>query len=604
MSRLKPPNPDMCLLSGDDLASWADEVQPKVSVFVLTSGIGEAGKLLARAAAGQFPEAKVFVHLVPHISDGRKVEEALTVAAAHKPAILLHTLCVPEITAQVIQLAARHGIPCIDLLGPMFAAVTQATGAKPVELTAVVRTEEEHATLAAAMRYAIAHDDGALEAEWGKADLLLLGVSRAGKSPLSMFLATLGYKVANYPVCPGVPLPAALSGIDRRRVFGLTIDPAVLVQHRQCRLLTLEGGRSTDGLRAYTNLRQVFEEVQQVERMYKEMRITTVDCTDMPLPATASRIIRLLLQRISEDESPRSSPLETQNGPFCCYPPGAIGATPECHCFAERPITLCLVTSGAGFCGTRVLAAVRGQFPSLMIHIEVVPHINHTSVEAVKAAVKQLKNPIVGLTIVIADLRDRIVSELEALGVPTVDLLGTLQSTLQTELHMAPVQKPGSYLPKDAMYFRSVEAVEFALRHDCGLLRSDWPHADCVILGGPMTGKSALAVYLGTMGWAAANCTLRPDEGLPEELKDVDIHRIFALVCKPEVKPELQRHRALQVEAVTSGAVQRLEALFRAKGVPVIDVTAMPTESVANRIVQALDDCFGPNNARQTSPKW
>ena len=73
------------------------------------------------------------------------------------------------------------------------------------------------AQLRNAMHFAIAHDDGAKDEDWGEADALIMGVSRVGKSPLCMFMATMGYKVANYPVCKGVPLPSAINNIDRKR---------------------------------------------------------------------------------------------------------------------------------------------------------------------------------------------------------------------------------------------------------------------------------------------------------------------------------------------------------------------------------------------------
>ena len=89
-----------------------------------------------------------------------------------------------------------------------------------------------------AIHFAIEHDDGAHSEEWDKADCLLMGVSRVGKSPLSMFLASLGYKVANYPICPGVEIPEDISKIPRGRCFGLTVEPEVLAKHRSHRWLS------------------------------------------------------------------------------------------------------------------------------------------------------------------------------------------------------------------------------------------------------------------------------------------------------------------------------------------------------------------------------
>eukprot|EP00667_Euglena_gracilis_P003151 EG_transcript_3162 len=597
LMRPRRPAPE---ISADDLAAWADELQPKVTVFVMASGMGRAGKQLARSAAGQFPEAKVFVHPVPHIRDDAKVEEALRLARSHRPCIIVYSVCMPDIKEKVSKLAELYNIPCVDPLGPLFDAVTRLAEAGPLEFPlAYNKTEQDHAILSAAMRFAIAHDDGARDEDWDKADILLMGVSRAGKSPLSMFLASLGYKVANYPVCPGVPLPVeALGRIDRRRVFGLTMEPSVLVQHRQCRAASIATGqRSSECLASYTSLKQVYEEVETVEKMYKDMRITLLDCTDTPMPALASKIIHMLFVRFNEDDSGEGSPKELRRS-SCNSRPLPIGAleSPWGYGgdFEERRVTLCLATTGAGFCGSQVLNAVGHQFPGIHVSIQVIPHVHDLAKEEFLQIVQGLEDVVVVFTVVISTLREELVQLMTANNIPNVDLLGPLNAILQQELEMKPIERPGVYTPKDAEYFRSIEAVEFAMRHDSGALMGDWPHADCILLGAPMTGKSAVSVYLGSMGWAVANYTVDPEGGLPEELKKVDSRRVIGLVCNQTISPDLVKKKARQVEAIRNGGMKRLEDLFRSHGITVIDVTAMPTESIASRVVRQLDEAF-PN---------
>jgi regulator of PEP synthase PpsR (kinase-PPPase family) len=592
------------LLSMDALDGWEDETQSKVSAFVLTSGMGEAGKLIAKTAAGQFPNAKTFVHVVPHMVDDKKVESAIQMAVEHKPSVILHSFCVDHVKELVIQRAEKESIPCVDLFGPMFDVIHKTSGREPIKIPGVYKKDEQHyAMLRNAMHFAIAHDDGAKDEDWGEADALIMGVSRVGKSPLCMFMATMGYKVANYPVCKGVPLPSAINNIDRKRVFGLTVEPSVLVQHRGCRALGIESPKNARGVNQYASLTNVFNEIEEVEQMYKDMKVTKVDCTEQPIQATANRIIRVLGQRfnpmddddpVQDDKAAATAATATAqvSGRYNRYQPLG-GSFCRDHTDPNDRLTICLATTGVGISGERVLAAVQGQFPETGIHIIVLPHLTDDNLESVVEDIKNMDHPIVAMTIVIESMRDHLYQLCAAANIPAVDLLWPLVGTLQNVLKMNPIQTPGVYMPKDARYFHTVKAVQFALEHDNAQDMLDWEHADCVLLGAPMVGKTAISVFLGTMGWSCANATVNPDEGLPKVLDNVDIRRVFGLISAPEaVTPDLKRKKQAQAECIECGHMDALQVLLKESGITVLDVTTMPIESAANQVIKCLDERF------------
>ena len=137
------------------------------------------------------------------------------------------------------------------------------------------------------------HDDGKNPAGWLQADIVLTGVSRVGKTPLSMYLAVLGWKVANVPLVMQLPPPPELFQLDRHRVIGLTIDPGKLVSHRQQRQQRL----GVPGPSNYSNPVKLFEEVEAADQIFRRGRFAVLDVTDKPIETSADDVIKLITRR-------------------------------------------------------------------------------------------------------------------------------------------------------------------------------------------------------------------------------------------------------------------------------------------------------------------
>lgn len=104
------------------------------------------------------------------------------------------------------------------------------------------KLSEDYFRMIEAVEFTRKMDDGAHPHRWRDADMLLLGVSRSGKTPLSIYLGQRGYKVANLPLVKGLPLPPQLFEIDQSRIFGLILDAHDLLSIRQCRMDSLGVG--------------------------------------------------------------------------------------------------------------------------------------------------------------------------------------------------------------------------------------------------------------------------------------------------------------------------------------------------------------------------
>jgi regulator of PEP synthase PpsR (kinase-PPPase family) len=141
----------------------------------------------------------------------------------------------------------------------------------------------------------MAMNDGKNQQQWPKAEIVLTGVSRVGKTPLSMYLSVQGWKVANVPLVLEVPPPQQLFELDRRRVFGLDIEPGQLLMHRQKRQQRL----GAPGPSAYTDPMKIFEEVEFARKVFKRGGFSIINVTDKPIETSADEVIKLITRRLN-----------------------------------------------------------------------------------------------------------------------------------------------------------------------------------------------------------------------------------------------------------------------------------------------------------------
>merc|ERR1712007_197590 len=151
--------------------------------------------------------------------------------------------------------------------------------------------DEKYMQMIECIEYTRTLDDGVQPKRWGEADLMLIGPSRSGKTPLAFFMAQRGYKVANYPIVPDENIPKELYELDQRRIFALTIDPAKLASIRSTRMRTLKMGRRT----VYADRSSVQQEMQWINRLYRENPTwMVVDTTDTGIEESCAKILQTL----------------------------------------------------------------------------------------------------------------------------------------------------------------------------------------------------------------------------------------------------------------------------------------------------------------------
>lgn len=260
------------------------------TVFVVSDSMGETAHLVARAVLSQFPEGGARLQRFRHIETPGAAEEVMS-AARLQPTMLIFTVIVPEVREVIMRESELYGIPAVDIMGPALAGVEKITGLSAfLEPGLIHRLDEKYFRRVEAVEFAVQHDDGRDPQGYRKADVVLLGVSRSSKTPVSMYLANRGVKVANLPIIPEVPPPPELHRVPVRKVVGLIINASKLAGIRKERVRTM----GVRGDSEYSDLSRILAELLHAQEIYKELGCYVVDVTDRAVEETASLVMEFV----------------------------------------------------------------------------------------------------------------------------------------------------------------------------------------------------------------------------------------------------------------------------------------------------------------------
>ncbi len=256
-------------------------------IYILSGGTGASGRQIVETALAQFPAYRGQVVVRGHVRTPEQADAVASEAEADG-GLVVHTLVDGALRESFLDLAGKRGVDAIDLMGPLLEGIGARAAAKPLGQPGLYRKlREEYFERVEAVDFAVSHDDGSGTADLHAAGVVLLGVSRCGKTPLSMYLAAHGWKAANIPIVKGIPLPEELARVDRRRVVGLVIDHKRLLEHRRKREKLLGGVGST----SYADPSAVFEELEYAKRIYREGGFAVIDVTDKPVEVVAAEVV-------------------------------------------------------------------------------------------------------------------------------------------------------------------------------------------------------------------------------------------------------------------------------------------------------------------------
>lgn len=268
------------------------------TVLVISDALGETAASVALAAAGQFDEGAVAIERLSRVQDARQVKRYLeSLAGAAKKIAAFHTIVQDELRSEVAGLLVEQGIAAVDLLGPAIDTIAALTGLAPKGIPGIIhQTDERYFQRIACMEYTVEHDDGRGADDLSEADIVLIGVSRTSKTPLSMYLALQGYRVANIPLAPQMEPPQALFEVDPARIFGLVTTVEAIAPIRVQRLGTAQAAAGS-----YADPDAIELEFAYARSLMKRLGCFVVHTDGKAIEESATEIIerlnRILLAR-------------------------------------------------------------------------------------------------------------------------------------------------------------------------------------------------------------------------------------------------------------------------------------------------------------------
>lgn len=265
-----------------------------LKVIIISDGTGETATAMARAAITQFKSKEIFFTRYKNVRSKEQIDAIFREASIHHD-MVVYTIVSPELRNHVAQLSRNEKVRSVDLLGPLLLKLSNVFEMEPDYQPGLLHAvDDKYFDKVAAVEFTLNHDDGRNLQSLEECDVVLVGISRTSKTPLSIYLSLEGIKVVNIPIILGMPLPEKIHEIDQRKIFGLTIDPDALIEIRKNRLTKL-GTRSQGD---YASTDKVTEEIEWANNLFEENRRWPVfNVTNKALEETAAEIMRLLTMR-------------------------------------------------------------------------------------------------------------------------------------------------------------------------------------------------------------------------------------------------------------------------------------------------------------------
>ncbi|HOS98371.1 MAG TPA: pyruvate, water dikinase regulatory protein [Deltaproteobacteria bacterium] len=260
-------------------------------LIIVSGSAGASAAGIVNTLLAQFPGHDVPIVTEAHLKDRDRLDKVIA-RAAKNGGMVVHTLVDDGLRQYLKDAAQARGVPAVDLMGDIIQWLTEVLGCRPLGSPGLYRRlNRQYFDRVEAIEFAMEHDDGRNPQDLSRAQIVLVGLSRVGKTPLSMFLAMQGWRTANVPLVSG-SMPPGLEKVDPGRIIGLVIDAQRLASHRRVRgdKLGLRGG-------GYADLGGVFEETEQSRELFRKKGYAVIDVTDKPLETSADEVTRIITRR-------------------------------------------------------------------------------------------------------------------------------------------------------------------------------------------------------------------------------------------------------------------------------------------------------------------
>ncbi|MFM8747647.1 MAG: pyruvate, water dikinase regulatory protein [Aestuariivirga sp.] len=268
-------------------------------LHLVSDATGETLTTVAKAAAAQYADFRPIAHIYALVRTASQLNRALD-EIEDKPGIVLFTLVNSEMRSLIERRCEAIGVPCLSILDPIIAALSQYLNASSrPQVAGQHALNSDYFRRIEALNFTMAHDDGQGLEDLEKSDVVILGVSRTSKTPTSIYLAQRGVKTANVPIVPKVPVPQQLTGLQGPLIVGLFASAERIAQIRRHRLLSLKESRATD----YVDPRLITDELVFMKTLCSHHDWPLIDVTRRSVEETAAAILNMLAESKRIDPS-------------------------------------------------------------------------------------------------------------------------------------------------------------------------------------------------------------------------------------------------------------------------------------------------------------
>ena len=259
-----------------------------LNIFLISDSTGETAEQLARAALAQFNGIEYTLERFSHTREFLELSEILNKCKETENSILFYSLVDASLLDYVKKFSELHSITNVDLLSASILAIQRVSNTTPGNTPGALRKlNEEYFRRIDSIEFAVRYDDGK-----DPRGVLIIGISRTSKTPLSMYLANKNIRVANIPLVPETPVPDELFKVSPKKIIGLTNSPEKLESIRKERLKSL--GLPDNSI--YSNSNRILEELEYSSRIMKKIGCPVIDVSTKAIEETADIILKHLLK--------------------------------------------------------------------------------------------------------------------------------------------------------------------------------------------------------------------------------------------------------------------------------------------------------------------
>lgn len=268
--------------------------EQSLTIFLISDSVGGTASNIARAAIAQFSDITFDIKSFSFIREKEQLQLILD-RAAESQALILHTFADKNMVQLLQAFCTSYTLSCYDLLNPIVKAISDKTQKIPSQKSGAMHTlDDEYFDRIGAMEFAVKYDDGKDPKGFLEADILILGISRTSKTPLSIYLANQNYKVANLPLMPENDLPKELWEVNPKKIVGLTNDEKILSNIRRERMISYGLKPDTN----YSSSERIRKEIAFAEELYKKLGCQIINVANKSIEETAAIIVNSLEKTI------------------------------------------------------------------------------------------------------------------------------------------------------------------------------------------------------------------------------------------------------------------------------------------------------------------